>query len=256
MSVPGKVLEYVRDREEVSVDGLMDELGIARISARNYLSRLSGQGVLVRTGRGRYRMGCSGTRNIDIPPNVREVNEMLMERFPVGDFVVWSLGMLSNYSHYTLGRDLITVEADERLAPKIRDVLLKSGYNAVLDPGKKEYGGYPLYQYLFVVKRKERYGVTGNYPRLERLLVDVYFDITRNELSFSPSEYGVILGNALRTGKPDPEVIIKYASRRGIKVEVAVTLYEVMKRLKLGTDVFYKKDAQQVAEEIISGALE
>ena len=109
---------------------------------------------------------------------------------------------------------------------------------------------------MFIEERGERFGVRGDFPEPERLLVDVYFAITRKMLNFSVYEFGVILGNALRMGDIDLRRLLTYSSRRGIGTEMTIILYEVMKRKDMSTEEFFKKDSGSIIKEIILGATE
>ena len=100
---------------------------------------------------------------------------------------------------------------------------------------------YTYYDYVFVEERLERFLVRGNLPEPERLIVDVYFVITRKRLNFSPYELGVTLGNALRLRDIDVQRMLTYASRRGIGKEGTIILYEAKKQTGQSIEEFYKK---------------
>ena len=102
----------------------------------------------------------------------------------------------------------------------------------------------------------ERFGIRGDFPEPERLIVDVYFALTRKALNFSAYELGVILGNALRMGDIDLRRLLTYSSRRGVGTEITLILYESMKGKEMSTDVFFKKQSVSIINEIIQGATE
>jgi hypothetical protein len=253
MSVPEIVVEYVNNKGTVSASQMSEDLQISIGSARNYLSRLKRESKVIKTGTGAYRVSSSDNR-LEVPMNVELIRGLINKRYPTGDFVIWSLGMLANYAHYEVGKDLIVVEAGKAIAYRIRDILLSAGYNALLNPHRKAYMEYTYYDYVLIEERTERFGVMGDLPEPERLIVDVYFAMTRKMLNFSAYELGVILGNALRAGDIDLRRLLTYSSRRGIGTEMTIILYEAMKRKEMSTEVFFKKQSGSVVKEIIQGA--
>jgi len=253
MSVPESVVEYVDNKEMVNAGQMSEDLQISIGSARNYLSRLKREKKVIRTGTGAYRVANSDNR-LEVPMDVELIRGLINERYPSGDFVIWSLGMLANYAHYEVGKDLIVVETGKALAYRIRDVLLSFGYNAVLNPDRKAYMEYANYDYVLIEERMERFGVRGDFPEPERLIVDVYFAMTRKSLNFSAYELGVIIGNALRMGDIDLRRLLTYSSRRGIGAEMTILLYEAMKPKGMSTDAFFKKQSGSIIKEIIQGA--
>jgi len=255
MSVPESVVEYVDNKGVVNAGQMSEDLQISIGSARNYLSRLKSENKLIRTGKGVYKVTNSENR-LEVPMYVEHIRGLIKEMYPSGDFVIWSLGMLANYAHYEVGKDLIVVEAGKALAYRIRDVLLRAGYNALLNPDRKAYREYTYHDYVLIEERMERFGIRGNFPEPERLFVDVYFAMTRKMLNFSAYELGIILGNALRMGDIDLRRLLTYSSRRGVGTEMTIILYEAMKRKDIPTEKFFKKQRSTTINEIIQGAIE
>jgi hypothetical protein len=252
MSVPERVVEYVNKKRVVNAIQMSGDLVISVGSARNYLSRLKSEKKLIWSGKGAYKVSNSENR-LEVPLDVELIRSLINERFPSEDFVIWSLGMLANYAHYEVGKDLIVVESKKALAYRIRDVLLNAGYNAILNPSNKAYKEYTYYNYVLIEERRERFGVRGNFPEPERLFVDVYFAITRKMLNFSANELGVIIGNALRMGDINMRRLLTYSSRRGIGTEMTIILYEAMKRKNMSTEELLKVQYLEVINEIIQG---
>lgn len=252
MSVPERVVEYVNTKRVVNAIQMSEDLRISVGSAQNYLSRLKSEKKLIWTGKGAYKASNSENR-LEVPIDVELIRSLINERLPSGDFVIWSLGMLANYAHYAVGKDLIVVEAKKALTYRIRDILLNAGYFAILNPSKKAYKEYTYYNYILIEERRERFGVRGNFPEPERLFVDVYFAITRKMLNFSANELGVIIGNALRMGDINMRRLLTYSSRRGIGTEMTIILYEALKRKDMSTEELLKVQHLEVINEIIQG---
>jgi hypothetical protein len=134
--------------------------------------------------------------------------------------------MLSDYSHYAIGRDLMLVETDGSLSESIRDHLLEKGYSPTLRPEKRDYREFASNKGspVFILERLERYAVKGVTPLPERAWLDVYYMITRKGLGFSPGELGVIFVNMLRREGVNFNRLRRYAQRRGLEREVIVFL--------------------------------
>ena len=260
-SVPSRVLDYISKREYVSLDDLMDDLKFSRITAKNYLSRLESLDMVKRVGSGLYQVGGGKTAEIELNPRVMKLSQALRDRFQFADLVVWALSMLSNYSHYAIGKDLLFVEADKSLAESIRDYLLNQGYNPILKPDKKDFREYTNYQgeLVFILERKERYALKGYVSSLEKVWLDVYYLVTRKGLSFSPGELGVIFMNILKREGVNFNRLRRYAQRRGVENEVVIFLCSLRRLIPnhvpegaLGEGIGTLK----VIEEMVEAAIE
>jgi len=195
-SVPQKITDFVTRRETVTVEDLMQNFNVSCITARNYLSRLAKMDVARRIGRGLYQVGREPTSNVELPRELLVLAQDLKRRFPMADFVTWSINMLADYAHYAISRDLIVVETDKTLSASVRDALIQKGYHATLNPEKRDFREYADYseKSIFVLERNETYGLLKFeglcIPALERIWTDLYYFVTRNELNFSPGELG------------------------------------------------------------------
>jgi hypothetical protein len=225
-SVPSKVIEYISKRNTLNQDDLADDLKITRITAKNYLSRLQNMNMIKRVGRGLYQVGGGKTAETETNPKTQKLAEMLRSRYPFADLAIWSLSMLSDYTHYAIGKDLMFVEADENTSESIKDYLRLNGYNPVLKPEKKDYREYASIpgEPVFILERGERYEVQGQTPSPEKVWLDVYYLVTKKGLSFSPGELGVIFANMLRGEGVNFNRLRRYAHRRGVGNEVIVFL--------------------------------
>jgi hypothetical protein len=260
-SVPDNVLEYISKREVVSVDDLASDLDVSRLTARNYLSRLVGMELARRIGLGLYKVGREEAVGPELNPEVSKLVDVLRERFPMADLVVWSLSMLSDYAHYAIGRDLMFVEAGRVISGSVRDFLLERGYHAVLNSEKRDYREYALYgeRLVFVLEREERYGIEGSTPTLERIWLDLYYLVTRKELSFPAGELGTIFVNMLRRDGVNFNRLLRYAQRRGLRDELVVFLYRLRESypgLIPEEALAGRKGVLEIIEEMVEGGIE
>jgi DNA-binding MarR family transcriptional regulator len=225
-SVPSRVIEYISKRNSLSLDDLVDDLKVSKITSKNYLSRLESMNMVKRVGRGLYQVGGGKTAEVELNPRVQKLAETLRNRYQFADLAIWSLSMLSDYSHYAIGKDLMFVETDETTSESVKDYLRENGYNPILKPEKKDYREYTSMpgELVFILERGERYEVKGQTPSPEKVWLDVYYLVTRKGLSFSPGELGVIFANMLRGEGVNFNRLRRYAHRRGVGNEVIVFL--------------------------------
>jgi len=263
--VPEKLVKYVAQRETISIEDVMRDFNVSRTTAKNYLSRLARMELVKRIGRGLYQLGKGPTATVGLSPELSVLSEVLRERFPMAEFSVWSLGMLADYAHYTVGKDLIFVETDKMFSASIRDALIERGYHAVLRPESKDFREYAYYDWkpVFVLERRERYGLVrlGDDFVLtpERIWLDLYYFITRKELSFPPSELGVMFVNMLRRDGINFNRLLRYAQRRKLWDEMIIFLYNLKESLHLPIPeniLVGRKGVLRAIREMVEGARE
>jgi hypothetical protein len=174
--------------------------------------------------------------------------------------------MLSNYTHYMIGKDLIFIETTKTLSNSIRDLLISKGYRAVLSPQKRDYQEYALYPQtpIFIIERKETYGLTqqDNYsiPTLERLWIDIYYYSSRKDLAFDSFELGLIFVAMVEKGVINFNRLLRYATRRGCFNEILLFLHELRKQnIKLNQildegNLFGRREVFKVIDMMVEGA--
>jgi len=234
-SVPQKILDCVRDKKVISIREISQIFGLSSVTAKNYLSRLAQMGEIKSVGRGLYQVGKSETIIMRPSTALVKMAKELREAFPMANFAVWSLQMLSDYSHYMIGKELMFIETSKMLSLSIRDLLVSKGYRVVLQPEKRDFQEFAYYPEvpIFILERKELYGLMefeGNLiPMPERIWADVYYFSTRRNFVFDPFELGLIFSAMVERGGINFDRLLRYSGRRGIFREVLIFLYELMK---------------------------
>mgnify|MGYP001032093977 CR=1 FL=1 len=265
LAVPQKVIDYVTRHGTISVEEVMQALKVSRTTAKNYLSRLTKMDIAKRIGRGIYQVGKGATVTIRLPPELSMLANDLRKRFPMAQFAIWSLGMLADYAHYAVGRDLIVLETNKILSASIRDALTERGYRTILNPEKRDFREYAYFseKTIFILERSEKYGLIETngilIPTPERVWLDLYYFITRKELSFSPGELGLIFANMLRREGVNFNRFLRYAQRRNIRDEMIIFLYSLKQSSNLTIPdalLAGKKEALQIINEMAEGAKE
>lgn len=253
-SVPQKILQYIDDKQTVSIRDIARIFRLKHTTAKIYLSRLARSGSIKKVGRGIYQIGKGEPIVMRPSPELAKIASELREAFPMAKFAIWSLQMLSGYSHYMIGKDVAFIETTKMLSASMRDVLASKGYRTVLKPGKRDFQEYTHYpdRPIFILERKEQYGLTvfeGNLiPTPERIWADVFYLVTRKNLTFDPFELGVIFSAMVDREGINFSRLLRYAERRGIFREILIFLYELMKS--------NSKVGKRITENILLGRRE
>lgn len=233
MNVPQRFSTHVLERENVTVDELVRELDLKELTVRNYLSRMKREGLLRRVGRGRYTVDHGVRSTSEVPEALGRVLAMLSQAFPQLSPVVWSSSMLSEYMHNVPGRDLYVIDVPRNVVDRLADYLVARDILVFKEPGSDPLDTYAWsnLEAVFLFGKGEtmasvpldRYRVAT----VDRIWVDLYFLCTRRELTFPLTELGVVLVNAYRSGVFSVDRMLMYSSRRGLRSEVLVILFEL-----------------------------
>jgi hypothetical protein len=260
--VPRKVAGFVEKKRYITVDEIVDRFGYKRTTAYAYLSRLEKEGILTRIGYGRYKVGRATLAEPRLTPRMKSIGRLIREKIPFGDFVIWDMENLAEFSHYAIGRNVVFIEAGGDLVSKIGDALLEQGIRPMIEPTKEELGKLFTYfeEPVLILKRREVYATerVDNLlvPRFERMLVDLYFLITRMGFPFPPDELGRILYNVLRDRALNLDRLKKYASRRGLKEEISLLLRRLREEYpELDIPIEEGRGTEKMIEEIVKGAV-
>ena len=252
--VPLKVTDYVSSKQIVSVKEIAEALGLSSTTAKAYLSRLAQIGTIKNIGRGLYQLEKGEPVVMKPSPELIKIGKVLREAFPMAKFTLWSLQMLSEYSHYMIGKDLVLIETSKMLSASMRDMLISKGYRVVLQPEKRDFQEFALYSErpIFILERAEQYGLMtfedNLIPTPERIWADVYYFSTRKGFAFDSFELGLIFAAMVDKGGINFDRLLRYAGRRGIFREILIYLYELMKS--------NSKVGKRVTEHILLGRRE
>jgi hypothetical protein len=233
--VPQKIINYIKNKQTVTINDLAQEFSLTEITARNYLSRLTKVGEVKNVGSGLYQIGKLDDGILNPNEQLTRVAKELRDTFPMAKFTVWSLQMISNYSHYMIGKDLMFIETTRMLSASMRDTLVSKGYQVVLQPQKRDFQEFTYFPQvpIFILERQELYALNDcegyQIPTPERLWADIYYFSTRKGFNFDPFELGLIFEAMVEKGVINFDRLLRYSARRGIYREVLIFLYELMK---------------------------
>jgi len=96
-------------------------------------------------------------------------------------------------------------------------------------------------------------------PTPERIWLDLYYFITRKDLAFPPSELGLIFANMLRKEGVKFNRFLRYASRRNLRDEMIIFLYDLRRSSQLPVPesmLAGRKGALSTIEEMVRGTRE
>jgi DNA-binding transcriptional regulator YhcF (GntR family) len=269
--VPTKIENYVQTKQVISTKELAQTFNLTQTTAMNYLSRLAKTGQIKNIRKGTYQTKNNNnkqqqTTNPSLPPDLLNIVHQINTAMPMTKITTWSLQMISNYTHYMIGKNLTFIETTKTLSNSIRDLLLSKGYHAILSPQKRDYQQYALYPQtpIFILERKETYGLTqqDNYftPTIERLWVDIYYYSSRKDLAFDSFELGLIFATMVEKGVINFDRLLRYATRRGCFNEILLFLHELRKQnTKLNqildkTSLFGRQEIFKVIDALVEGA--
>jgi hypothetical protein len=266
MKVPQKFTTHVLERESVTVGELVRELDLKELTVRNYLSRMKREGLLVRVGRGRYTVDRGVRQAPDVPDALERILHMISREFPQLNPVAWSSSMISDFTHNVPGRDLYVIDTPRNAVERLAHYLTARDVLVFKDPGPDSLDAFAWsnLEAVFLFGKGE---TTASVPlddyrlaTVDRIWVDLYFLSTRRGLSFPLAELGVVLMNAYRSGVISVDRMLMYSSRRGLRPEVLVILYELGKVDPdlgiLGNVLPYGDRAPDWIEQVVIGASE
>jgi hypothetical protein len=266
MEVPESFASFVLAKEYVTVEDVAVELGLKEITVRNYLSRMSREGTIDRIGRGRYRVVDHVRTAPGIPPGLQTVLDLVLDSFPDITPVVWAASMVSDYMHNVPGGDLFSMDVSRNIASQLRTFLTDRGHLVFVDPDADTFEGFAWsdIEPIFLFKRGEVFAsvpIDGSrVASLDRIWVDLYYLRTRKGLPFPLAELGVMLRNLVGGGAVSIDRMLRYSSRRGLRSEVMIILYELGKEepdLHVLESVLPRsRNAGDWIEEVVSGSLE
>jgi hypothetical protein len=263
MKVPARFSALVLARDRVTVEGLVDELGLSEVTVRNYLSRMLREGALVRTGRGRYKVSRDAPATPALPRDLARTLSMVSGAFPDLEPVAWSISMVAQYMHDVPGRDLLAIDVKRGAVWPVGEYLAGRDVLVIRDPdeGLLDSLAWSNLRPVLLFGMGERSASSSmdgyRVATVERIWVDLYQLCTRRGLPFPLHELGTILVNAVRSGAVSVDTLLKYSSRRGLRTEALLILHGLWPGLdELSAMLPFGRKADAWVEEVVAGGRE
>ncbi len=207
---------------------------ISPVTIRTRLNALKRRGVITPVGRGLYTLKKLYDYTPEIDQTLRKVYLELRKRLPLTRICVWRPFWLNEFALHIAFMQTIVVESERETERAVFEVLQESleknssltGTLLLLNPSAEDVDLYVSGQSpAIVVGRliteapvRESDGVIV--PRLEKMLVDLFSGRPVLE-PFGGAEMDRVFRNAFNTYALNVNTIIRYATRRGKRQEMA-----------------------------------
>lgn len=264
-NVPRWLLDFVKERKFISIDDVISEHStISRKTAIEYLYQLSQKKIIYNAGHGLYRTFNKREFKPMISERMSKIAEVVKKEMPFTDFTIWSTEQISPLSHLMIGKHIVFVESEAESAIAIHEVLLDKEIMNFFKPKKEELGKYlELSEFPIIVRSRSKQSATISVDgfrtsSMEKLLFDLYFNISRGYLNLSLAEYGRILRNGLEEYNVDFVRLLSYSDRSDMKNEMQYLLSQIKKNTTLSVWVDQEREIQdknEVFASIMEGVL-
>jgi hypothetical protein len=231
LHVPDKIINVIerRDRSIVASE-VATQFGLSGTAAEEYLGRLAREGRLARRGPGIFTAPRGGRPRIEPTSLLKRVGTALRRDLPTTPVVGWSTEWLADYSPNVPTRHWTVLETASFALDSVADVLARDRIRVVVDPEPSSVADLPrLFDHpVLLWPHADLYGApprTGvRLPQPERLLVDLYFAVTRRGLPYPQNDLSVVIARVIAERDLKVASILAYAARRGIADEVTTYL--------------------------------
>ncbi len=226
--IPIKIKESILTSDNfITINDLIENFKIKRITASNYLSRLEKDGLITRIGRGEYLSIQKSRLKPEIGQELVEISNLIKENSPYLEFIIWSIFNLKDFFHDIPMKNYIFIEAEELFDLKtIKERLFDKDKESIINPNSTDFEDISFRKEfpILLFKRKNLYGTTkiGDIKTSisERCILDLYYYITRKNLNFPIEELKDILKKMIQTGEFNFSFAMRYAKIRNIEFEI------------------------------------
>lgn len=248
MTWEDEVLEILRSefrnkifRANDAIKVLNSKKGYSKGTVYRALHDLCERGLVKRLGRGIYRVPVE--RVIELEDRVKVSAEVTVDLIPGPlmkskellrskgiEFMITGASLFYRHIHYLPKRLVHLVYvikgAGELAVTSLRD----AGLRALLNPTRTEISlaleNFPERNVFLIREFSELFGNVNGKACLERALVDLYFETTREKIPFPEEEAGHIFLKVFRNEPINLTRLFMFASRRGVKEELkAITKF-------------------------------
>lgn len=239
-TIPHWLAELSRGQTFITADDVLaHDSRLSRRTVHQYLNRLAREGGLTQVGRGLYRTDSPPSFQPPLPERVRTLAQRIRAQLPFSEFTIWSTAQVIELAHMLPTRHVAFVEADQEVAPAVYEVLLSAEEPVLLDPPREALDQLlALSREPVVVRTRAETMATVELEgvrtaTLEKLLVDLYFELSREGLPLDPGEFGRMLRSALAHYNVNFVLLLAYAERRGIRDDWQALLHRLRARTSL-----------------------
>lgn len=231
------ILTFAENRDSFRFTDLFaylnDLFKISKVTLSWYLREMVQNHILFKLGRGIYTSKSVAVKEYE--PHLRSealnLGSRIKKMFPLLTVSVFDGQIFSDFQHHLSLNNAIYIEVDRDAMEAVFHFLKKEGYTVYLNPDKDfVYENIDLDANVLIVKPLitespliEYNGVKT--PKLEKILVDILCD---EDLDYLRGiEWHYILENALGRYSVNRTNMLRYASRRNAKKEVADAIKDI-----------------------------
>ena len=219
-----QIMDYATTHGSVNASGLMQAYGMKQTTARQYLSTLARERVLVRVGQGEYSLPQKQAFQYTPSEEAKAIYKELKAQLPFTDFCIYDGSLLSPIQHHLSINNAIYVETNRDAVESVFGRLRENRKDVYRQPDADFVSEYiDLREHCIIVKPLvtesplvETDGV--RVPTLEKLLVDTQKDADFDYLRGAESLYMFQMAFELFT--INIQRLMRYAKRRGIGQEI------------------------------------
>jgi hypothetical protein len=228
--------ELGRRSPYISLEAIRTELKARKLvveteTLQRYLHEFTTTGFIHDAGRGWYS---TLTKRLELDrAHIAPVVTLIEQAFPLLNFAVWSTQQINPWMHHLLGKFVIFVYVEKDSLDSVWEFLRDAGHDAYRDPGKREAQTFSVRDNTLVVRAGSlsQAPLDGHYAQPEKVLVDLLAEAESLPL-MDPVEIAGVFEGALRSGRLDMPVCIKYASRKRLKDKVFNLISPVLSQNK------------------------
>jgi len=226
-----KILDLAKANQKVSVSFLAISCGMKPTTARQYLSTLAKENILVRVGHGEYALPQKQVFTYSPSEKVKSIYDELKSELPFTDFCVYDGSIISSIQHHLSINNVIYVETNRDAVDSVFSRIREQQKDVFKQPDATFVADYiDLREPCIIVKplvtESPLMEVEGiRVPTLEKLLVDTQKDEDFDYLQGSESLYMFQMAFELYT--INTQRLMRYAKRRGIGQEINELISQV-----------------------------
>jgi hypothetical protein len=208
------VKEYTQKRRYFSLDQIVNDLGIGRKLAKDYIFECKRGGRVFDAGRG-YYSSVGETFTFPQVSRIEAVRQFIRKQFPEIELVVWDTKMFAPFYHHTQTQHITFVEVEKDLVLDVHQGLYAkfqavqkerrvrsalASFDVTINP-------------VIVRKLPSRSPHEGTAPALEKVLVDMYVDLDRYNY-ISQFDYFELWREMIHSYRINIGHLVAYSKRR------------------------------------------
>lgn len=236
MNISNIIVDYANTNKEFRTNDLFEaisgKIDISKKMLSWYLRKLLDEHIIYRIGRGQYT---TQLKPLFCPiPNACSIRlyKKLKAKFPLLDFCIYNGEILSDLQHHLSYNNNIYIETRREATEAVFHFVQDLHERSFLSPKEDIMSDYiRLDKKAFIIKplvsESPLQEVNGmKVPSLEKLLVDIQCD---KDFFYLQGQEGLyMMRNALAHYNVNVDMLLRYASRRNIRVQIKQYLQEIL----------------------------